>query len=189
MAYIRRIVVVCGYGCHLTPELTRYLDRVVRYIVANDAHHVILCGGQTQMASAPGVSEAGLMKEYIEAHLPPGWQLVVNTCADSYTTLTNIKHAARVVRVLQEQPVWKGHEPREDRVTIFCEADRALKVKILARRFMPVPITHLTLETESWELSNPLWELVKTANEVVAMRFTPLAAWMEAQRIRKSLDR
>ncbi|MBX4190101.1 hypothetical protein KW791_02290 [Candidatus Parcubacteria bacterium] len=61
-------VVVCGYGCHLNTPLQHYLDRVVQF-TSNKPRQVIFCGGATQKLSAPGVTEANLMLNYLSQYI------------------------------------------------------------------------------------------------------------------------
>lgn len=59
--------------------------------------NILCCGGHTQQATAPGVSEAGLMAEYISAQLhKQGLDMFfqVGKSERSYTTHYNILHAS-----------------------------------------------------------------------------------------------
>ncbi len=142
----RHIVIVCGYGCHLDTPLRPYLDRVFRFIRNEHPNAVIFCGGYTQQKTAPGVSEAGLMREYTRADQFPEWMLKVFTEDDSYTTFDNIKKASEIIR--RQLCIADG------RITIFCEATRSTHVIRIARHFMGDlvdSIDDITVETASWE--------------------------------------
>ena len=66
----KRIVVVCGYGCHLDSPLDWvYLPRIKRFISEQSPDLVILCGGYTQRKSAPGISEARLMFNWLRKEM------------------------------------------------------------------------------------------------------------------------
>lgn len=193
MDYTRRIVVVHGYGCRLVPELTSYLDRTVRFVNEHQPAHLILTGGFTQQKTCPGVSEAALMAIYIRerlAHVPR-----IHLEEESYTTFGNVRNARnRIQRLEPVADAWQGPDPRRNVVTVFCEAQRALKTLVLywllMRESRPDKIgIRLTVETASWELGNPVKELIKTGNEILAIVFPPLAWWMERTRRKKSLVR
>ncbi|MDP2648176.1 MAG: hypothetical protein Q8P35_02980, partial [Candidatus Yanofskybacteria bacterium] len=83
------VVIVCGYGCHLvTPDsrdtpLKNYLDRVVQFLNTHRPSAVVLCGGYTQQKSAPGVSEAALMRDYITPGLHEDYNPAIRLEEDS----------------------------------------------------------------------------------------------------------
>ena len=156
MADKRHVVVVCGYGCHLDTPLRPYLDRVFRFIQDEHPNAVIFCGGFTQKKTAPGVSEAGLMRKYIKADQFSELMFRVFEEYDSYTTYANIQNAAwRIGNWLICRGIF-GDE--KIRITIFCEATRAANVIMLARHFMGSfveSIDDITVETASWERADP----------------------------------
>jgi hypothetical protein len=195
VAYTRRIVVVCGYGCNLDSPLRPYLDRVAKYCARVRPEYIILCGGQTQQKSFPGRSEADVMYDYLYKRLDsapnfhPGWF----TEDESFTTYENIRDAAAVIRRLEAAE--ESHEgwSRPPAVTIFCEATRALKVAMLARHFIGFPPSAggapIRIETDSWELMHPTLELVGTLKEWLAIRFPFFNDIQSRTRRRKSLTR
>lgn len=155
----RHILVVCGYGCHLDTPLRPYLDRVFRFIQTYHPNTVIFCGGFTQNKTAPGVSEAGLMREYTRADQFPEFMLKSFTEDESYTTFDNIKNASEIIR--HKLCIADG------RITIFCEATRSPHVIRIARHFMSDlvdSIDDITVETSSWErdvnLLNLAWKYI-----------------------------
>ncbi len=171
MAEKRHIVVVCGYGCHLRdPEgrptpLMPYLAKVVTYLYMRQPELVIFCGGHTQRDTAPGVTEARLMANYVaDAFRGCAWFFrgKVRLEEGSYTTLYNIRNAAATIRN------WAFHHARGEkvRITVFCEATRSPNVVMLARHFMKDlvdSIDDITVETASWERADPfkqVWNLI-----------------------------
>lgn len=117
------IVVVMGYGCHLTPVLKEYLDKVVGYIKSNPRSLVFCTGGFTSQRTAPDVSEAGMMAAYLRR------QGVVNHIVKeerSRTTTENLKHLKK----------WAGKQVRGvTRVVIFCDTCRGFKIRMIFRHF------------------------------------------------------
>ncbi|MEK7659222.1 MAG: ElyC/SanA/YdcF family protein [Patescibacteria group bacterium] len=160
----RHIVIVSGYGCHLTPELKEYLDRVIRFCNEHQPDCLIFCGGFTNRKTAPDISEAKLMKEYVVPSLKYKLEFVFNE-DDSYTTFYNIKNATRIMRadrLLQETT----------KLTTFCETTRGLKLDVLARRFFG---RRATIETVSWETASPSKQVASIFYNWVATIFSPLA--------------
>lgn len=171
----RHIVIVCGYGCHLVPELQGYLDRVARFCNEQQPDCLILCGGFTQRKSAPGRSEARVMKEYIIPALKYAPKLVY-TEEDSYTTPDNIENSAKSMRndgLLEDSTT----------LTVFCEATRALKTDLLVRHFIG---RRATIETASWELMSPAKQIVSTLYDWAAITFPPLARYFRNKRLQRA---
>lgn len=154
------------------PELQKYLDRVVRYINENKVETLILCGGYTQRESAPGVSEAKLMLDYLIARIPLQKRPVpILVERNSYTTLENIRNIKAWV------------SGTKLRVTIFCEATRALKVDMLTRYYLG---RRVNIETVSWEEMPPVKQLIATIYEFLAMYLPPLAWYFHWRRISRA---
>lgn len=172
----RHIVVVFGYGCHLVPELKGYLDRVVRFVNERKPDYLFLCGGPTQRKSAPGVSEAGLMRSYLIPRLNyiPGLMFLWEE--NSYTTPDNA-----------EKTAWRIKEERlmdgQTELTVFCEATRALKVDLLVRHFLG---RRANIETASWELMSPEKQIIGTLYDWAAIRFPPLARYFRNKRLQRA---
>ena len=165
------VLIVCGYGCHLVPELCGYLDRVLRFCNENRPDCLIFCGGFTQRKTAPDKSEAGVMKEYVMPKLQYTPKLVYVE-DDSYTTPDNIENAERKLR-----DVW-FHE-----LTVFCEATRALKIDLLVRHFFG---RRANIETASWEQMSPAKQIVSTLYDWAAIKFPPLAHYFRNQRLKRA---
>ncbi|OGN06717.1 MAG: hypothetical protein A2669_00065 [Candidatus Yanofskybacteria bacterium RIFCSPHIGHO2_01_FULL_48_25b] len=181
------VVVVCGYGCHLNTQLRSYLDRVAEFINRHNPQLVILCGGETQKKTAPGRTEASVMAEYlVDVHQKtPRFQV----SPDSFTTFENIRDAVDVIR----RQVWRvgrcgGFMVR---VTIFCEAQRAPLVVMLARHFMGglvESIDDITVGTGSWERQDPFKQVWNMIASKLAIKFPRLgiAERQRSSRIRRS---
>src|SRR5688500_6392122 len=92
-----QVVVVCGYGCHLVPELRLYLDKVVQFVrKTSPPDAVIFCGGFTQRKTSAD-SEARVMMDYVVKR--SGLEDVDYFLEDnSYTTPENIQRAAAKIR-------------------------------------------------------------------------------------------
>lgn len=114
------LVVVLGYGCHLSLEMKKYLDGVVRFSQTNKVTAIITTGGFTNKKSAPGVSEAGMMAEYLKRH---GITAPIYLEERATTTYENILMVARIVH---ERQIEDCH------MVIFCDESRRFKVKIFA---------------------------------------------------------
>jgi len=173
-----RVVIVCGYGCNLDSPLQRYLDRVLLFCKEQRPEHVILCGGATQQKSFPGLTEAQLMYKYLRGgpYFVLGWHPNWFVKDDGYTAYDNIRNAADVVGdLLLDGP----------KITIFCEATRALKVADLARHFLGFPPDYgapdIRIETDSWERRHPGKELRDTIRTHLAIRL-PFLNWFERRR-------
>ena len=162
MAYdTRHVVIVNGYGCHLDTPLKPYLDRVVRFIndIPSDVSlQVIFSGGLTQQMTAPGITEANLMAEYV--HMHPDRRRMGYLCfkeKSAFTTYGNISGATELVYKWRANTA-NGVPFKSTKITIFCEATRAAHVVMLARHFL-LPfvknIDDINVETASWERANP----------------------------------
>lgn len=178
----RHVVVVCGYGCHLSDSegndtpLVPYLNKVVHYLNMRQPELVIFCGGRTQCGTAPEVSEARLMADYVaDGFRDCAWIFrgKVRIEDNSYTTYENIRNAAAAVRN------WGFHHARGDkvRITIFCEATRSPNVVMLARHFMRDlvdDIDGITVETSSWERADPF----KQAGNLIYNKLAITYPWL-----------
>lgn len=168
------VVIVCGYGCKMKPELRDYLDRVVRFVNENKPECIILCGGFTQRKSVPGMSEARLMRNYVMPKIG-SWLHSELLEESSYTTLENIKNSVKLINNFFHQ--------KEVRVTIFCEATRALKVDMLTKHFLGY---RANIETASWELMSPTLQIISTVFEWAAVRFPLLNSYFHWKRLRRA---
>lgn len=170
------LVVVLGYGCHLTETMKGYLDSVVRCVETNEVAAVIATGGYTNRKSAPGISEARMMADYLKER---GVAVPVLLEETAITTNENLRS---VVRIASEQQL-TGIQ-----VVIFCDSARSLKVWILARLILG----HWP-EIRSYELTKGLATktkqlLVATPLDVLASQF-PFFEKMELRRKERIMNK
>ena len=195
----RHIVIVNGYGCHLTypngkdTPLKTYLDRVVRFIdniQSDDFLQIFFTGGLTQQASAPGVTEARLMAEYVERH-PNRRRLFLMPFKEetSFTTFYNISRIAQWLGILSNlnQGLETSRKFESTKITIFCEATRSANVMMLARHFL-LPfvqsIDDITVETVSWERADPFNQVKNLIYNRLAIKYPWLGLAEREQRKR-----
>jgi len=113
------IMVVMGYGCHLTPVLKEYLDQAVAYAKSNP-HSIIFCtGGFTNSKTAPGVCEAGLMADYLRQQ---GVCNYIIQDRDSRTTTENLRSLRQYADLRIESL---------ERIVVFCDSCRSLKIRLI----------------------------------------------------------
>lgn len=192
----RRIVIVCGYGCSLDSLLMPYLNRVADFCRGFMPNDIILLGGATQRKLFPGKTEADVAYSYLSSILP-SWSYfgpanpIWHRAYDVYTAFDAIKEAAVIVNDLHLADEASSFHGRGEKITVFCEATRALKVDMLIRHFLSrkanEPRVHL--ETVSWELGSPSRELVGTIQTWLSIRVPFLNTLLRWQRIRKSKTR
>ena len=114
------VLVVLGYGCHLSVRMQNYLDTVLAYARKHKPIAVITTGGFTNQKSAPGVSEATMMKRYLEHN---GLEAPVYTDETACSTVENLRNSAGLL--LQ-------HGLHQHPVVVFCNRAHAAKVAGLA---------------------------------------------------------
>lgn len=189
-----RIVGVCGYGCNLDSPLKPYLDKVAQFCRQWRPDIIILSGGPTQQKSFPDTTEARVMYEHLLGALGDvlhdWWIPVWYLNEDAYTTYDNIGGIAE--RIYHWKAFYRVPDG-EPEVVLFCEATRALKIARAARWFLGFPPAaggpSIRIETDSWELMHPTWELISTIEMELSLRF-PLINWFRRrQRIKKSKTR
>lgn len=134
------LVVVLGYGCHLTDPVRKYLNSVVKYVKRDHRVSLIITsGGFTARKSAPGVSEAGMMAEYLRSQ---DLTIPILLEQESRTTKENFLH----VRTKTEQ------EPAFREIVIFCDSCRRFKVFVFALYYLRRWPTIKTYDlTKSWK--------------------------------------
>lgn len=115
------LVVVLGYGCHLTGPMKKYLDSVVSFVATNKVVAIITTGGYTNRKTAPGISEAGMMAGYLKQS-----GVVVPILLEETAVTTN-ENICDVAKITSERQLVAA------RAVIFCDSARSLKVKVLAR--------------------------------------------------------
>ncbi|PIR89407.1 MAG: hypothetical protein COU07_00715 [Candidatus Harrisonbacteria bacterium CG10_big_fil_rev_8_21_14_0_10_40_38] len=124
-----KVVIVCGYGCHLTEKYEAYLRNAGDIIKYNESEidFVVVSGGLTNIATS-SVSEAGLMKNVLQRC---GVSNEIVEEVGAVTTLGNLTGSNVIVRAAIAQ---KYLVPDDICVLIFCDSIRAFKVEFLARR-------------------------------------------------------
>lgn len=121
MAEKDALVVVLGYGCHLTEPMKCYLNSVVSFVKTNNVLAVVTTGGYTNRKSAPGINEAGMMAAYLKER---GVETPIILEKTAVTTNENLRSVAEIIRERR----LAGH-----RLVIFSDGARSFKVKVLAR--------------------------------------------------------
>lgn len=164
-----------GYGCHLDTPLRPYLDRGVMFCNQKRPDCFIFSGGFTQRKTAPGISEARLMNEYVISRLDYSPALIYLD-EDSYTTPDSAQNMAKIIKtdnLVDEKTI----------LTVFCEATRALKVDLLIRHFLG---RRANIETDSWELMSPQKQIIATLYDWAAINCSPLARYWHNKRLRRA---
>ncbi len=135
----QKIVIVCGYGCDLHPKYRQYLTRVARYVNGDaGVWCVIVSGGPTQQKRFPNTSEAAVMRRFLETTGEVHMRIMEDH--DAYTSYTNMVGARDIMERLG-----KRAGPDDNDLVIFCDAIRALKVKVIAERVLQK--YRITMET------------------------------------------
>ncbi|MDP2648243.1 MAG: hypothetical protein Q8P35_03320, partial [Candidatus Yanofskybacteria bacterium] len=99
---------------------------------------------------------------------------------DSYTTRENIEGANFIIQKIGTRlGIYARH------VTIFCEAQRALKVALIARHYFSEP-GRVQIETVSWELAHPRREIISTLKELVGLKVPLFARYLHHQRLKQA---
>lgn len=116
------VVVICGCGTKLTPDIRDYLNKVVQYLSGRDIQiEVITSGGFTNPRKRPNVSEAGLMAGYLRSQ--SGFKNDIFQEDRALTTLQSLRFARRHL----------GNR-RPGQVTVFCDISRIIKIQFLSER-------------------------------------------------------
>lgn len=115
------VLLVFGYGCRMTPELVMYLEKVVGWCNSNHPETVIYSGADTNRQTEGDTTEAGLMMDYIARRLD--YTPLHLKEEGAHTTVENIQNCAHLVKV---------HGGPNARVTVACEATRALGIRVAA---------------------------------------------------------
>jgi hypothetical protein len=181
VVYKRHVVIINGYGCHLDTPLKLYLDRVVQFLNSIPREVVLqllFSGGPTQQKSAPGITEARLMRAYIYKHYHPERDRMgfVSYEEDTaFTTHDNISKAAEWLRYLiPDYDIATGHKFESTKITIFCEATRSATVAMLAGHFLlsfVKSIDDITVETASWERADPFRQVGSLIHNKLAIKY------------------
>lgn len=114
-------VCVLGYGCHLHKKMERYLQTIVHFIHTHPVEKVILSGGYTNPISAPGISEAAMMRRYLIERV----KVPIILEEASRTTTENLQHINKLFII--------KHQKKDKTLVVFCDTARKSKVRILGR--------------------------------------------------------
>lgn len=120
----KALVVVLGYGCHLTEKMQRYLDGVVAFVKNNSVAWVIATGGYTNKKSAPKMSEAEVMANYLRRH---GIAVITENAAR--TTVENFEGIAKIICRRNIRPT---------SIVVFCNKTHATKARVIGRAILGV---------------------------------------------------
>lgn len=155
-------VLVCGYGCRLSPEMELYLNKVVEFVKINNVRAIITSGGKTNRRSAPGISEAGLMADYLKAQ---GVTMPVYLDGEAITTTGNIEGATQYLTKLGMKP---------EQLVIFCDSCRSLKVKLITEVLLGCwPTVHTFDLTKHFKKKLSQY-CIRTPLEILALYFPVL---------------
>lgn len=195
----REVVVVCGYGCHLTDSIKKYLDAVLNYLLENRGKQtfiVISSGGFTNQVTAPGVSEAGMMADYLResCRMFAPHEVVFILEDRAVTTLENLGNARELIEKTSvplndvffvQSAFLRTHEELTTKVTIFCDESRQWKIRYLAKRifreFHSVEIRSCVFG-RNWEDKLTQY-LVAAPIEILALYFPRVNNRMRAKRL------
>jgi len=163
------LVVVLGYGCHLTESIRKYLDCVVGFVETNNVVAIIVTGGYTNRKSAPGVSEAGMMAAYLRK------RGVTKSIILDETAVTTNENLHSIIRIMRERRFV------DKKIVIFCDGARSFKVKILGRLILGFWPEIRTYELTKGLISKIKQLLIATPFDILASQF-PFFEKMEVRR-------
>ncbi|MEK7452755.1 MAG: ElyC/SanA/YdcF family protein [Patescibacteria group bacterium] len=169
MAEKNVLVVVLGYGCHLTEPMKHYLDLVIDFSEISDVVAIVTTGGYTNRKNAPGVSEAGMMADYLKE-----CGVVVPLILEESSVTTN-QNLQSITRVISERNF------DYKRLVIFCDGARSIKVKILARLILGHWPEVMTYELTKSFIAKLKQLFIATPFDVLASKF-PFFEKMELRR-------
>lgn len=168
----KEAVLVCGYGCHLTEEIKQYLSAVADYLKDRPNALVITSGGFTSQKTAPGISEAGLMRDYL---LSLGVTQKILDDEESLTTHENLWHVLCLLSELgsvrhadPNSPLYFPLDSPTAQLTIFCDKIRAYKIGYIARRKFLVRISVKGVDFHRGFFEAAKQRLVATPFEILA---------------------
>jgi len=158
------LFVVLGYQCHLTSTVRRYLDAAAEEIMRVDDQRVtvITSGGFTNQRSAPGVSEARLIADYLRVR---GVTADVILDETPRTTVENIRGLARIFSA-------RGLAPK--RVVIIGDQIRRQKIAMLARYFRLSPVELSSVDLDRSSTQSAVQRVLGYGFDYLAVRISPL---------------
>ncbi|MDD4290224.1 MAG: ElyC/SanA/YdcF family protein [Patescibacteria group bacterium] len=161
--------IVLGYGCHLTDIIKRYLHHACLYI--NQGDNVIVSGAYTNNKTAPNMSEAILMEDYLRDN----YCLKNITKEDeSITTLDNLINSKKII--------FKNKKFEKAKIVIFCSSSRILKVWVMSLFIFGIPVPKIiTFDMEDGWLEKMKQTFVAAPLDVASM-FIPFLRKLQIQR-------
>lgn len=137
---VKELIVVLGYGCHLHQRMRNYLRLVANYAMSKDDVIIITTGGFTNPVSAPGMSEARIIGEYL---IKLGVETTILLEEEARTTKENLMNVRSLLSKLNLSP---------QSITIFGDKIRGFKVKFLARKIFKRELKFIGYDlTQDWK--------------------------------------
>ena len=170
-------VLVCGYGCHLTESLKKYLDFVKLVLSYQEINLVITSGGCSNQKTLPGVSEADLMADYLENS---GVRARFIREREALTSIENLRLVADILSKTGNSKV---------SLTIFCDRIRRFKMEYMARRIFVCPVKIEAYDFRRSFKARLAQALVMTPVEIAAFHIPVLERKLRAHRIAQNLVR
>lgn len=170
-------VLVCGYGCHFTESLKKYLDFVALALRYQETNLLITSGGCSNQKTLPGISEADLMASYLENS---------GVCARfirEREALTTIENLRLVAGILSKTGNIKSP------LTIFCDRIRRFKIEYMARRIFTCPIKIEAYDFKRSFKARIAQTLLMTPVEIAAFHVPALERGLRAYRFAQNQTR
>lgn len=152
------VIIVCGYGCKIDLKHQEYLNRVIAYLRGKFIHLIVVSGGFSQRKTSPNKSEAMVMGSYLKS--VTSRPIIEEN--ESLTTNENLRNTYRLIKL--------DIRPNLHLIVIFCDAIRALKVKIIAEKVFK----GYDIKIETFDLSPPgaaKRQLIASFADVLALYF------------------
>lgn len=156
------LVIVLGYGYHLTDPIKRYLEFVTSFIrqQRSGTTTIITTGGYTNRKSAPGVSEAGMMAGYLK-ECGVTAQIIVEE--SSVTTIENLRNVKSIAHEL-------GFTGKQ--IVVFCDSARSFKVRIIGRLIISCWLKINTYKLTKGVVANLKQLIIATPLDILASQFS-----------------
>lgn len=161
----KKIVIACGYGCKLHARYKEYLIRVANYVNTHgEVSTIIVSGGPTQQKSFPNTSEAAVMRAFLET-LGRVYVPIIED-HEAFTSYTNMSCTLKIVNRL-------GGGPDDTEIVVFCDAVRALKLKVIAEGVFK----GYRIVMETHDLAPPgtaKWQVIPSLIDILATYVPPV---------------
>ncbi|TSC57023.1 MAG: hypothetical protein G01um101418_55 [Parcubacteria group bacterium Gr01-1014_18] len=156
------IAVVMGYGAIFHEGIRQYLNKFHEHSQKIQYSVIITAGGVTNPIKAPGVSEAGMMADYLES-----LQLTTPIIREdkSHSTNENLREVKKLLDL---------HNIKVGTIVIYSDAIRAFKIRIIGRIILGIwPQVIGYPLTKSWK-SKVLQILIATPLDILGALFPQL---------------